>query len=81
MKFGDKENVDEGRYGNDTHQLCLEVAYSTVRTSGGLDFIQNSGSLMFSVQTVQRVRSSEVERVFSRIREGQSGSILLRLKK
>lgn len=81
MKFGDKENVDEGRYGNETYQLSLEVAYTPVRTSSGLDLFQNSGSLVFSVQTVQRICSSEIERVFSRNREGQSGRVLLRLEK
>jgi len=81
MKFGDKENVDEGRYGDDTHQLCLEVVYPPVRADCRLDLVQHNGSLVLSVQTVQGVRSSEVERVFSRIREGQSGCILLRLKK
>lgn len=80
MKFGDKENVDEGRYSDDTHQLSLQVVDSPVRTGGRLNPIQHGSSLVFSMQTIQRVRSSELERMFCRIREGQGSRILLCLE-
>ena len=73
MKPGDKENVEEGRCGSDTHQLGLQMVHSPARASGRLDLLQHGSSLVFSMQTIERVRSLELERMLGRIREGQSG--------